>query len=106
MGKLWQSVKKYGGKALNVTAKGVQRLDKVGRDNAPAVKRGAKKAGKAGFDIFDKVTSAGQNVNKNIGKGGSQGLTLDLGFGGTSQVRKKKRKTKRKGKRVVIYLKD
>ncbi len=107
MGSFWGKLKSGGKKALDYTAKGVKRLDEVGREKAPAVKRHAKTAAKYGSDALDLVTRAGANVNKNIGGGSSYGgPVLDLGFGQSRQVkRKRKRRKKGKGKRVVIYVK-
>lgn len=100
----WKKIKQYSAKALDFTARGVKRLDKVGEDNAPKIKRTAKRAIEKGSNIFDTISKAGSNVNKNIERSqASSSPIFDLGF--NKPIKKKRKKKHGKGKKIVIYLK-
>jgi hypothetical protein len=82
------------------------RLERARREGyATGIGAKKKRRGASVGGIFDMITTAGKNINRNIERSYSGGTVLDLGGGvsGTRKKRKSKRKKKRKRK-VVVYV--
>ncbi len=75
------------------------RLERARREGyATGIGAKKKRRGASVGGIFDMITTAGKNINRNIERSYSGGTVLDLGGGGTKSKRRKKSRKRRKRK--------